>query len=119
MPIRALIVLLIALNVGAAAWWITRPQAPPPPPLPLPTPGVPRLQLLSERAATASSVVKKIHASSPPMTPAAAVASVATPSAGPSQCFRLGPFVDSAGASAAGARVGAQATRKLPREVAG
>lgn len=48
MLVRALIVLLTALNLGVAAWWIARPAPPPPPAeetLPL---GVARLQLADE-----------------------------------------------------------------------
>ena len=52
MLIRALIVLLIVLNLGAAAWWISRPAAQAPA-LPEQPAGVARLQLLGESRATA------------------------------------------------------------------
>lgn len=133
MLIRALIVLLIALNLGAAAWWITRPA--PTPPLPPSQPaGVARLQLLSENAAVGKA--KAIATTTSPATPAAvapvALASVTPPLADiaetPSvpaaaaeieQCFSLGPFADAATAKAAGARIGTQSTRTQPREVPG
>ncbi|MBN7136626.1 hypothetical protein A7A76_17910 [Lysobacter enzymogenes] len=58
MLVRALIVLLTALNLGVSAWWIARPAPPPPAEEKLPL-GVERLQLLDEgkRAATAASSV--------------------------------------------------------------
>lgn len=67
MLIRALIVLLAALNLGVAAWWWLR--APPPAPAAAELPaGVARLKLL--------------HEAPPPVAPAAP----------PPQCFRFGPF---------------------------
>ncbi|NLA67312.1 MAG: SPOR domain-containing protein [Gammaproteobacteria bacterium] len=47
MPARALIVLLVILNLGLATWWLLRPA--PPAPMPWSQPeGVPRLRLLGE-----------------------------------------------------------------------
>jgi hypothetical protein len=37
MLVRALIVLLAVLNLGAAAWWIARDPLPPPAPVQMPT----------------------------------------------------------------------------------
>ena len=51
MLIRALIVLLVVLNLGAAAWWLTRPAPTPPAEPPLPA-GVARLQLVNEAPST-------------------------------------------------------------------
>ena len=117
---RALIVLLIVLNIGAAAWWISRPA-----PLPLAPPvqpaGVPRLQLLSESGRTAV-----VTAPAPPMPAAspspavAAPAPVAASEPGTSrQCFSVGPFTDRAAATSVAARLGSQATHSNPREVPG
>jgi hypothetical protein len=47
MLLRALLVLLVALNLGVAAWWIARPGPAETPRAEAPS-GVPRLQLLSE-----------------------------------------------------------------------
>ena len=44
---RALIILLIAINLGVAIWWLLGPE-PAATPAAEATPGVPRLQLLSE-----------------------------------------------------------------------
>lgn len=90
---RALFVLLIVLNAGAAAWWIAHDRPAPPGEIP-PPPGVARLQLLSERAAAPA-------ASAPASTPAPAT--TATPAA--TQCFALGPFATRESAQAAQARV--------------
>ena len=53
MLIRALIVLLVVLNLGVAAWWLTRSAAPPVAMVAEPE-GIARLQLLSEAMPTAS-----------------------------------------------------------------
>jgi hypothetical protein len=67
MLVRALIVLLTALNLGVAAWWIARPAPPPPAEEKLPL-GVARLQLLDEgkRTTTAAS---SVAAGKPAQTP--------------------------------------------------
>ena len=118
MLIRALIVLLIVLNLGVAAWWISRPE-PLPPALPAQPAGVPRLQLLSESGKAAAVLPQ------PPTTPAM-VPIVAPPAAAlvaepvtPTQCFSVGPFADQAAAKSAAARLGGQASRSNPREIPG
>ncbi|QWP78465.1 SPOR domain-containing protein [Lysobacter sp. K5869] len=55
MLVRALIVLLTALNLGVAAWWIARPEPPPPAEETLPL-GVARLQLVDEGQRAAAPV---------------------------------------------------------------
>ena len=119
MLIRALIVLLIVLNLGVAAWWISRPIAQVPALSEQPA-GVARLQLLAEIRATAkampapsASAVAVVPAPSE-ATPAAAVATTAT-----AQCFSIGPFDSDAAATTATARIATQATRVRPREVPG
>ena len=122
MLIRALIVLLIVLNLGVAAWWISRPavQAPALPEQPA---GVARLQLLAESRATAKAIppvpvpaVAPVTAEAKPV-PAQAVATTAA--AAVAQCFSVGPFDSDAAATAATARIAAQATRVRPRQVPG
>ena len=78
MLIRALIVLLVVLNLGAAAWWLTRP-APTPPAEPVLPAGVARLQLVNE---------------APSMPTQAPVPQVrdAVPPAALAACFSLGPY---------------------------
>lgn len=122
MLIRALIVLLIVLNLGVAAWWISRPAVPPDV-LPEQPAGVARLQLLGESRATAETVppapvpaVEPATAEAKPA-PTPAVATAAT--AASAQCFSVGPFDSDAAATAATARIAAQATRVRPREVPG
>ena len=119
MLIRALIVLLIVLNLGVAAWWISRPIAQVPALSEQPA-GVARLQLLAEIRATAkampapsASAVAVVPAPAE-ATPAAAVATTAT-----AQCFSIGPFDSDAAATTATARIATQATRVRPREVPG
>lgn len=97
MLVRALLVLLIVLNAGAAAWWIARdpiaaPGAVEPPP------GVARLQLVSERPPAAAAQ---------PATLPAASAAATTPATATStdQCFSLGPYATREAADAAVAKV--------------
>jgi hypothetical protein len=116
MLIRALIVLLIVLNAGVAAWWISRPE-PLPPALPAQPAGVPRLQLLSESGKTAVPPLTPAP-SAPAPPPPATVAAAAEPAA-PAQCFSVGPFADQAAAGSAATRIGSQITRGNPREVPG
>jgi hypothetical protein len=70
---RALLVLLVVLNLGVAAWWLARPAATRPP-LPAVPEGVPRLQLVGEAG------------QAPP----------APVTAAPAVCLRLGPYADPA-----------------------
>ena len=101
MFLRALIVLLVVVNLGVAAWWATR--APPPTPTPAAQPaGVPRLQLLRE----APRAVRTVP------TPADA-----TPAA-PTQCHRFGPYASPAALRRAYARVLPQVLRAESREIA-
>ena len=124
MLIRALIVLLIVLNLGVAAWWISRPAAQPPA-LPEQPAGVLRLQLLAESRTTAKAIPPAPVPAAAPATPEAkpvpapAVATVAAVTAAVAQCFSIGPFANDAAATTAAARITAQATRVRPREVPG
>ena len=130
MLIRALIVLLVVLNLGVAAWWLTRPAAPPAATVVEPE-GIARLQLLSEAmptASPASAVVADAAVEAAPVaqatveqapveqTPAPVSTAAIAP---PAQCFSLGPFNDRAAATAAATRLGKQALRPRPREVPG
>ncbi|KAF1707032.1 SPOR domain-containing protein [Pseudoxanthomonas sacheonensis] len=115
MLIRALIVLLIVLNAGAAAWWISRPE-PLPPALPAQPAGVPRLQLLSESGKTDATPLTQAAA---PMAPSPPAAVAAVEPATPVQCFSIGPFADQAAARSAATRIGTRITRGNPREVPG
>ena len=118
MLIRALIVLLIALNLGAAAWWITRP-APTPVAPPTQPEGVARLQLLSERkpasvVVAAVPAVDTVPVEQPPAEPVPVPAQ-----ADATQCFSLGPFADAASTTAAGVKLASQIARQRQREVPG
>lgn len=121
MLIRALIVLLVVLNLGVAAWWLTRPAVAPTAIAAAPE-GIARLQLLSEAmpAATPAAAVETpavAQAASAELVPEPVPAvAVATPAL---QCFSLGPFNDQAAATAAAARLGNQAVRPRPRELPG
>jgi hypothetical protein len=109
MLIRALIVLLFVLNLGVAAWWITRPAPQPPLPPELPA-GVARLQLVEQPQAQAKASTPSGTAPSAPAASAAAQ---------PQACFSLGPFDTAALASAALEKLRPSILRGQLREVPG
>jgi hypothetical protein len=102
MLIRALIVLLIALNIGVTAWWAAHEPETRPPAEPLSL-GVARLQLASEVAPTATA--------EPTPTAESDAASTTV------QCVSLGPFTGP-DLIAAQAALQTQARRIVPREQA-
>ncbi|MDR7100761.1 cell division septation protein DedD [Lysobacter niabensis] len=121
MLVRALIVLLAVLNLGAAAWWIARDPLPPPAPMQLP-PGVARLQLVDEGARTpapspapSSAPSAGIVAAPPPSTTAVA-SDVAAPPA--PQCFSFGPFASKGAGSDAAAKLAPLVQHVATREQA-
>lgn len=91
---RALILLLVVLNLGVAAWWAWHPadrvvEAPEP------ASGIARLQLLSERGDRPSAAAPDVaEAAEPAPAPAPTPATAAT-------CLRVGPFTDAAAAQVA------------------
>ncbi|HEY5803843.1 MAG TPA: SPOR domain-containing protein [Lysobacter sp.] len=136
MLIRALVVLLIVLNLGVAAWWTLRAPPPGPPAIEQPL-GVAPLRLANEGQASArpaaavapAPVVAQPAALTPPAAAAAepreaAAAEVAAPKvaapkvaiAMPKQCYSFGPFSDAAAAKNAHEVLMAVATRVIPRE---
>lgn len=136
---RALIVLLVVLNLGVAAWWMARDEAVPVVAAAEPPAGAARLQLLRE-------VVQDEGAESPPTVAATAsatggdglpepepqataspseadppVASAATTPAAvqtPLQCYAIGPFSDEDKLAAARGQLQARVARLGTREVA-
>lgn len=106
MILRALIVLLVVINLGVVAWWGTRAPPVPPPPIDAPV-GVPRLQLLREVP----------RAPVPRATVDAPVATATATATAPTQCFSFGPYPTPAALRRAHARVQAQVLRARVREV--
>ena len=87
MLVRALLVSLLLMNLGVAAWWGLRTPPPEPRPAPL-EPGVTPLRLLSETEAPETGLIS------------ADAESVGQPepegSAPPQQCLQIGPFLTQA-----------------------
>lgn len=108
---RALIVLLLVLNIGVAAWWALRPPHAQSAPPPAPGPG---LQLLSEADARAPAEVPPTDSAASPD----AAGDPGTPASAPVrlQCFSLGPY-DEATAAVARERLGPAAARIALRRV--
>ena len=128
MPVRALVVLLVVLNLGVAAWWASRAPSPQSA-LPEQPAGVPRLQLVSETvkaAPAAAAPVARAAAIAPAAEPAPAkvaamptapVAEPATaPPTAPAQCYSFGPFTDAAAAQNAQSVLQAVSQRVAQRE---
>lgn len=136
---RALIVLLLVLNVGVALWWLARPGAPvaTQPDSDAPA-GVARLQLADAPTATppvgAAAPVAAVpgNISDAPDAPDAAEAEVSAaaadpapvpgaaidPAAGAARCLAFGPFTSAAATGRARAVLGAVATQLQVREEA-
>ncbi|HEY1140149.1 MAG TPA: SPOR domain-containing protein [Lysobacter sp.] len=124
---RALVVLLLVLNLGVAAWWTLR--APPAPaPAFVPPADVARLQLVNENRPAPSTAPAPAAATPPapvaspatttmppPAAPTIAAATTPAPANG-ARCYSVGPFADSAAASNAREVLMAVATRVVPRE---
>ena len=110
MILRALIVLLVVINLGVAAWWAARAPVPPSPAAEAPA-GVPRLQLLSE--APRRALPPAPAPSSTVVLPAAASAETTS-----TQCFSFGPYPTPAALRRAYERVQSQALQARVREVA-
>lgn len=103
---RALIVLLIAINIGVAMWWLVRAEPSAPAAFEAPS-DVPRLQLISEAKPLAAAAAPVSSAAVKPPAPAPA-----------NQCFSLGPFASAIALRAADAHVRPQAVRTRIREAA-
>lgn len=125
---RALIVLLVVLNLGVAAWWMARDEAAPAAAaVELPA-GVARLQLLRETArvapaphemppaskATAPAADLSVAATVPVAT---ATATAAAAAAAATHCYALGPFSDAGKIAAARRQLQPRVARLHVREV--
>lgn len=125
---RALIVLLVVLNLGVAAWWMARDEPVPAVATVDPPAGVARLQLLREEAGVARvppSSFAATRATPPPADASAASASGAPSAVDPGvaaaaviHCYALGPFPDAATVATARRQLQSRATRLHVREVA-
>lgn len=138
MLVRALIVLLVFLNLGVAAWWMTRADDSPSSAFE-PLAGVPILRLpsevpLAQRAAAA--VMAPVSAAvsapdppapadpattAPPPVASAPLADAAPPAEPPTpveRCFAIGPFADAAAVAQARGRLQGQTLRLSERSVA-
>ena len=92
MLLRALIVLLVVLNLGVALWWATG-STPTPTTVALPAAHAPRLQLVGDVHAVPPSAVQSA-------TPAAT-----TPAVAALACYSIGPFAQAAALEAARAAI--------------
>lgn len=113
MVARALLVLLLVLNVGVATWWATR--APPSAPASITPPlGVARLQVVGETPGAVAAVALLSATTSPAEAVNAPVAAATTTTR---QCFSFGPFSNDQAAVAAQARLQPLTQRIVVREL--
>jgi len=99
---RALLLLLLVLNVGVAAWWLLGPDAVPV--AEVLAPAAPRLQLVGEPTAAARMPPRAMVTATPPVPAIASApapaASTSIPATAPAttanamSCMRLGPFAN-------------------------
>lgn len=109
MILRAIIVLLVVLNIGVAAWWATRAPAPAPRVAEAPA-GVPRLQLLRE-------VPRRAAPPAPASSSTVALPAQAQVATTATQCFSFGPYPTPAALRRAHERVQPQALQARVRQV--
>lgn len=100
--LRALVYLLLAMNLGVATWWLLRTPPPPPAPLAATEPGVPPLVLLAELDGEILAAAREDAA--------------APADAGPRECLEIGPFLTQADLRRAMAALTAGARRIQFRE---
>jgi len=117
MPARALIVLLLILNLGVALWWVGRDPAPPASPVDAPA-GMALLELLDAPepapAPAPQPAPQPAPAVAPAPAPTATAAAVQAPAAdAAARCRSFGPYADAAAADRAEA-----ALRPLVRTLA-
>lgn len=121
---RALIVLLLVLNLGVAAWWLSR-DAPPAPARTASAADVPGLRLVSELPAAERTRLQAGRAGEAPTTPAREPAAAAPDDDGndtaamPVQCHAFGPFADAGAAEAARTALAGTGRRLSVRREAG
>lgn len=110
MMMRALIVLLVILNLGVAAWWWGRsePVDQPPPAAPV---GVATLELVTPARADADAR----PSAQPDSTPRAPIAAAELPAN--AVCFRAGPYTDRGTAERSASPLGSRALRARAREL--
>lgn len=124
MFVRALIILLLVLNLGVAAWWLLR-DAPPGPARMASDTDLPSLRLLSELPAAERARMPTGPADEAPAAPAPALAATAQDDAGadaattPTQCYAIGPFADADAAEAARTALAGTGRRLSTRREAG
>src|SRR5688500_1497231 len=102
MFVRALVILLLVLNLGVAAWWALHSPARAPTAAE-PAFGAARLQLLREAGRPPVAAAPEVRAAAvePAPVPQPSAAAPATTL----QCYSFGPFSDTAAANAARARL--------------
>ncbi|NOT88616.1 MAG: hypothetical protein HOP03_10570 [Lysobacter sp.] len=114
MSLRALIVLLVVINLGITAWWLSRPDAAPTV-IEDASSGIARLRLVSERPGPRPAPAPVAEATAVPPE-AKAAEDAAPPPTTPERCISLGPFADTAALATAQTALRPGALRLRTRE---
>lgn len=115
MTMRAFLVLLVVLNLGAAAWWLLHTDSATTTPAEAPS-GIARLSLVSEHPDLRPAPAPAAVDDAPAEATAAPAAAAGLPPPSNDTCLRLGPFADAAAAGQAQVALRAGATRIAIRE---
>lgn len=117
MLLRAAIVILLMLNLGAAAWWLARPQVVAASNAPSAPVDGPTLRLVGEpaQAAPTAAPASVLPATTPAATDAVGEAASV---AGTPVCLRFGPFADGGARDAARSALSAAGVTASPRDTA-
>lgn len=118
MPLRATIVILVMLNLGAAAWWLLRPVVASATETHAVAADAPRLRLVGEPVAVIAPAKAQGTSPSPLSATPPAQAEVATvPASTTSEvCLRFGPFAETTARDAARAALSAAGISALTRD---
>ena len=116
MLLRATIVILVMLNLGAAAWWLLRPVVASATERQAVAGDAPRLRLVGEPVAAITPATAPI-APSPPTPPAQAEVATVPASTTSEVCLRFGPFAETTARDAARAALSAAGVSAVTRDI--
>jgi len=116
MLLRATIVILVMLNLGAAAWWVLRPMVASATETHALATDAPRLRLVGERVATIAPAQAPVAPSTATSPTQLEVATAAAPENTAEVCLRFGPFAETTARDAARVALSAAGVSAVTRD---
>jgi len=116
MLLRAAIVILVMLNLGAAAWWLLRPAVATATRAQAVATDATRLRLVGEPVATIAPTPAALASSTPTSPAQAQVATAAAPATPSEVCLRFGPFAQITARDAARVALSAAGVSAVTRD---